>query len=306
MLSGVRRLLIVNPAGSGVTPAGLAAVRAELEAGGPVEIAETERAGHATELASQACADCSAIYVFAGDGGFNEAVNGMHGSVPIGFIPGGASNILPRALGLPGDAVVVARRIARAERKRVISLGVVEYTHGEGAIERRRFTFCAGVGLDAELVRAVDRRGRRGGTRPGDLVFVSELLRLLSARGWRFDPALEIEGHGKAAFAIAANCDPYTYVGPLPVHAAPTARFELGLDVVAPVALRSGGLGRLAWWVLVRPTHPGAEGIVYLHDVDRAVIRCDGPMPLQVDGEDLGDVVELVLESERSALHVLV
>jgi hypothetical protein len=75
---------------------------------------------------------------------------------------------------------------------------------------------------------------------------------------------------------------------------------------VAPVALRSGGLGRLAWWLLVRPTHPGADGIIYLHDVDRAVIRCDEPMALQVDGEDLGDVGALVLEAERSALHVLV
>jgi diacylglycerol kinase family enzyme len=266
----------------------------------------TERAGHTTELARDGCHDYSAIYVFSGDGGFNEAVNGMRDAVPIGFVPGGASNILPRALGLPNDPVAAARKIARAERQRLISLGVVEYAGAEGAPERRRFTFSAGVGLDAELVRAVDRRGRRGGKRPGDLVFVSELLRLLSGHGWRLDPALEIEGHGRAAFAIAANCDPYTYAGPLPVHAAPRARFELGLDVVAPVALQPGGLGRLAWWLLVRPSHPEADGIVYLHDVDRAVIRCDRPMPLQVDGEDLGDVAELVLEAERAALHVLV
>jgi diacylglycerol kinase family enzyme len=306
MLSAVRRLLIANPAASGVTSEGIAAVTAELEAGGPVERADTERAGHATELVREACGNSSAIYVFAGDGGFNEAVNGMHGSVPIGFIPGGASNVLPRALGLPDDPVAAARRIARGGRQRLISLGVVEYAGVGGEVVRRRFAFCAGVGLDAELVRAVDRRGRRGGKRPGDLAFVSELGRLLSARRWRLEPALEIEGHGRAAFAIAANCDPYTYAGPFAVHATPQARFELGLDVVAPVEVGAGGLGRLAWWVLVRPTHPDADGILYLHDVDRARVRCDAPMPLQVDGEDLGDVTELALETERSALHVLV
>jgi hypothetical protein len=42
------------------------------------------------------------------------------------------------------------------------------------------------------------------------------------------------------------------------------------------------------------------------HDADRFVIRCDVPTPLQVDGEDLGDVVEVVLEAERDAVTVLV
>ena len=226
--------------------------------------------------------------------------------MPVGFIPGGASNVLVRALGLPNDAVAVARRLAKAERERVISLGVVELADGEGGTVRRRFTFCGGVGLDAELVRAVDRRGRREGKRPGDLAFVRELRRILAARRWRLDPVLEVEGHGRAAFAVAANCDPYTYAGPFPVHAAPRARFELGLDVVAPVQVGAARLGRLAWWALAHPAHPGADGIVYLHDADRVRIRCDVPLPLQVDGEDLGDVSEVVLEAERSALRVLV
>ena len=30
--------------------------------------------------------------------------------------------------------------------------------------------------------------------------------------------------------------------------------------------------------------------LLSLHDVDRIVVRCDVPLPLQVDGEDLGDV----------------
>jgi diacylglycerol kinase family enzyme len=301
----MRRVLIVNPAASGVTSSLISAVMAELAAAGPVEKVVTERPGHAVELAAAACRDCAAIYVFAGDGGFNEAVNGMRGEVPIGFIPGGATNVLPRALGLPREPVAAARLLARRERQRTISVGVVAFEDASGTAVRRRFAFCAGVGLDAELVRAVDARGRSSGRRPGDLAFVWELTRNVVGRRGRFEPALEVEGHGRAAFAIAANCDPYTYAGPFGVHAAPQARFELGLDVVAPVSLRPAGLGRLAWWVLVHPVHPGRGSMVYVHDADRVGLRCDAPMPLQVDGEDLGDVAEVILEAERNALRVL-
>ena len=36
------------------------------------------------------------------------------------------------------------------------------------------------------------------------------------------------------------------------------------------------------------------------------MIRCDEPLPLQVDGEDLGDVADAVFESERDAVTALV
>jgi diacylglycerol kinase family enzyme len=300
----VRRVLIVNPIASGVTEARTAAVLEALRRGGPVEQVATERAGHAAEIAGDACGDCSAIFVFAGDGGFNEAVNGMRGATPIGFLPGGATSVLPRALGLPRDCVAAARRLATADRTRRISLGRVRYPGGPDG--GRRFTFSAGVGLDADLVRAVDRRGRRSGTRPGDLAFVWELVRIVTRRRGRFEPVLEVDGRGRCAFAVAANCDPYTYAGPLPVRAAPLARFELGLDVVGLERLGPLEIPRLAWWLLARPTHPSSPGVVYLHDADRVVIRCDGPLPLQIDGEDLGDVPGVELEAERDALTVLV
>ena len=42
------------------------------------------------------------------------------------------------------------------------------------------------------------------------------------------------------------------------------------------------------------------------HDVDASGSRCDEPLPLQADGEDLGDVAEAVFEAERDAVSVLV
>jgi hypothetical protein len=34
-------------------------------------------------------------------------------------------------------------------------------------------------------------------------------------------------------------------------------------------------------------------------------VRCDRPLALQVDGEDLGDVGEAVFEAERDAISLL-
>jgi diacylglycerol kinase family enzyme len=62
-------------------------------------------------------------------------------------------------------------------------------------------------------------------------------------------------------------------------------------------------LPRLAFTLL---TGRMRRGVLYLHDQDRVEIVCDRPMPLQADGEDLGDVAEAVFEAERGAVSVLV
>ena len=47
-----------------------------------------------------------------------------------------------------------------------------------------------------------------------------------------------------------------------------------------------------------------AADVLYAHDVDRIEIVCDRPLPLQADGEDLGDVERVVFEAERDAIDV--
>ena len=90
-------------------------------------------------------------------------------------------------------------------------------------------------------MRRVDALGRaQDGKRPGDLAFAYELVRVLAAGRFKLEPALEVSGHGRAAAVFVANCDPYTYAGSIPLHIAPEARFELGLDLVAPSRSRRG------------------------------------------------------------------
>ena len=121
----------------------------------------------------------------------------------------------------------------------------------------------------------------------------------------RFEPALEILGRGRAAFAFVANGDPYTYAGRVPLRVAPEARFELGLDLVAPRLVSPAAIPRLVGYALRGRGQAKAGDVLYAHDVDRIEIVCDHPMALQVDGEDLGDVTSALLEAERNAVLVL-
>ncbi len=292
--------LIVNPYASQVTEERVRAVEAELSRAGSVTTVLTERPGHATELATGA-ADADAVVIFSGDGGFNEALNGLAGVGPVGFLPGGHTNVLPRALGLPRDPVIAATTVADAlaqGRERRISLG---------RVNGRRFAFAAGIGLDAELVRRVDKLGRAlDGRRPGDLAYVLAATRLVGGKLGRFEPSLEIAGLGRAAFALVANTDPYTYAGRLAIHVAPAARFELGLDLLAPERVLPHTIPKLLRYALRGRGQTDAPGIRYGHDLDRIEIACDRPLPLQADGEDLGDVETAVFEAERGALRALV
>lgn len=287
-----RAILIVNPRASKVGEERIEAVSRAL---GDPEILRTERPHQATELAREACGRVDAVYVFGGDGVFNEAVNGADATTPFGFIPGGGSSVLPRALGLSRDPVRAAEQISRGHMRR-ISLG---------RVNGRRFTFSAGIGLDAEVVRAVDALGRApDGRRPGDLRFAWAVGKIVAGRRARFEPQLEVAGLGRAAFALVANGDVYTYLGALPLRFASLASFETGLDVVAPVDVRPRTLPRILYYV-GRGGQEHSRHVLYGHDLDRIELRCDVPLPLQVDGEDLGDVTEAVLEAERDALIVL-
>ena len=284
----MRSLLIVNPYASRVTPE---AAERVAEALGAAETVYTERAGHASELAREA--DAEAVVVFSGDGGFNEVLNGVRPETTLGFVPGGGTSVLPRGLGLPRDPVAAARALASGSTRR-ISLG---------RANGRRFGFAAGIGLDAELVRRMDARGRSAtGRRPGDLTFAWTAIRTLAERRVRFGPELEVVGHGRAAFALVANADPYSYVGRLPLRLPRGARLEGGLDVLAPRVLRARSLPGAVRYVLTGRTR---LPLLVLRDRDRVEIRCDSPLPLQLDGEDVGDVTDVVLEAERDAVTVL-
>jgi diacylglycerol kinase family enzyme len=295
-----RALLIVNPYSTQVTGPAITAVENALREQIEIETSFTQSPGHATELAAAAAVDAvDAIVVFSGDGTYNEALNGADGALPIGFLPGGGTSVLPRALGLSRDPAEAARAVGTAlaeGRLRRITLGTVN---------GRRFSFSAGLGFDAEAVRRMNHLGRDSqGARPGDMTFARMFGRMILEHRGRWKPSLEIDGVGRAAFLLVANCDPYSFAGSMPLRVTPGARFEDGLAFAAPERVRSRDVPRLVA-ALTTGRRYGRNVVTGL-DLDRIEVHCDYPLPLQADGEDLGDVEHAVFEAHRNAVAVLV
>ncbi|MGH3132398.1 MAG: diacylglycerol/lipid kinase family protein [Gaiellaceae bacterium] len=289
-------LLIANPWASGVDEERLTAVRAALPDG--TELRLTSVRGEATALAREVAGRVDVLYVFGGDGTYNEVLNGIDAVTPVGLIPGGGTSVLPRALGLPREPVDAARRLTADAKPRRIAVG---------RVNGHRFGFACGIGLDAEVVRAVDELGRRSdGRRPSNLVFAWTGVRTLSRHRFSLDPSLEVKGFGRAAFVLVSNGPAYTYAGRVSLQPAPEASFEGGLDLVGPTRVRPRTLPRIARYALGRGDRVNARDLVYVHDADRLEVVCDRLLPLQADGEDLGDVEHAVFEAERDAVTVLV
>jgi diacylglycerol kinase family enzyme len=164
----MRALLVVNPASTTASPRTREVLMAALDGELKLEIVETSHRMHATELARQARHDgLELVIALGGDGTVNEVVNGLlgdgpHDDVPdLAVVPGGGTNVFARALGIPRDPVEATGALLTALRdRRRRSIGL-------GQVDQRWFTFNAGLGWDADVVTAVDRRRHESAAAPG-------------------------------------------------------------------------------------------------------------------------------------------
>ena len=302
----MRVRLIVNPTATGVRGPVLDAVVAQLERVCELEVTETERAGHAAELAAEV--ESGAVVGLGGDGTANEVANGVRPGVLVGVLPAGASSVFARHLGFPRDTVAAGGMMAEAitqESLKDVGLGVAD---------DRRFTFAAGLGLDAEATGVVDRlrEERDARDRPGDLRVVQAALSILREEGFALHERMTIGtsrgSFHRASYVAVANQHPYTFFGRVPVQMAPRADFEHGLDVVFTRELRRRDLWRLPVYALLWPRHArrGSRRVGYLHDLDDFTVACDVPTAIQIDGEYLGQVDRVHFRYERDAIRVFV
>ncbi|HEX2377817.1 MAG TPA: diacylglycerol kinase family protein [Gaiellales bacterium] len=302
----MRVLLIVNPTATGVREPVLDALVAQLERVGELEVVETERAGHAMDLAREA--ESGVVVGVGGDGTANELANGVRKGVTLGVVPAGASSVFARHLGFPRDTVAAGGMVAEAIRRESTKLV------GLGLADERRFTFAAGLGLDAEATAAIDRirEEREKRDRPGDFKVLQAAVHILREEGFALHERMTIAtGKGsfhRASYVAVANQHPYTFFGRVPVQVAPRADFEHGLDVVFARELRRRDMWRLPVYALLWPRHAkhGSRRIGYLHDMDDFTVACDVPTAIQIDGEYLGHVERVHFRYERDAVRVLV
>ena len=306
----MRALLVVNPKATATTPGMRDVLAHALSSETKLDVVQTEARGHATSLARQAVDEgLDVVVALGGDGTVNEVVNGLLADGPasglpaLAVVPGGNANVFARALGLPETAVEATGHLLgalREGRRRPVGLATAD---------DRWFTFCAGLGLDAEVVRRVeDKRADGRKATPG--LFVGQGVQHFFLGAQRSEPAITVQvGDAepeRIGLALVCNTTPWTYLGARPVQPCPDASFDTGLDLFGLRRLRTVATLRHLRQILSRTPKLRGRDLLQLHDVDEFVLRGDRPLALQVDGDDLGDRSEVVFRAVPRALDVVV
>ena len=306
----MRALLVVNPKATATTPGMRDVLTHALSSETKLDVVQTQARGHATSLARQAVVEgLDVVVALGGDGTVNEVVNGLLADGPaaglpaLAVVPGGNANVFARALGLPGTAVEAAGRLLgalRDGRRRSVGLATAD---------ERWFTFCAGLGLDAEVVRRVEQ-ARAEGQKATPGLFVRQGVQHFFRGAQRREPAMTVRvGDGpptRIGLALVCNTTPWTYLGPRPVQPCPQASFDAGLDLFALRRLGTLTTLRHLRQILAEDPRPHGRHLLQLHDVDGFELRADRPLAFQVDGDDLGDRTSVTFRSVPRALDVVV
>jgi diacylglycerol kinase family enzyme len=319
----VRGLLIVNRHATSMTATVTdLAVRA-LAGLVDLEVERTQYRGHAREMAAAAAADL--VIVHGGDGSINEVVNGVmsredgpvnraagggeanraaDGGPLIAVIPGGGANVLARALGVPLDAAVAIRQI----RETLAAGG--HRTIGLGLAGDRYFTFSAGLGWDAEVVREVDRM-RAQGHRESVTLFLRTMIRQYYRGTDRRQPALTVERDGEPPISglfmtIITNRSPWTYFRDRPLLPVPNPDFNSGLDLLALQRLRlTTVFNAVGQMLYVRSRPPRGQGMLSVLGSESLTLRSARPIAIQADGEYLGETEAVKLQFVPHALRIV-
>jgi diacylglycerol kinase family enzyme len=276
----MRALLVVNPKATTTSERARAVLVRALRSEMDVRLGETRRRGHGAELARQAARDgLDVVVALGGDGTVNEVVNGILTATPrsetselpaLAVVPGGSTNVFARALGLPNDAVEATGALIEAVQEgRTRSIGL-------GRADGRYFTFCAGFGIDAEVVRKVERARLRGKVSTPALYLRSTVSQFFLDTERR-TPLITLDRPGEKritgiASVIVQNTTPWTYLGGRAITACPDASFETGLDLMAMRSLHVPATALVAASLLTgaRPTrHPAPRPSLRLPSLPR-------------------------------------
>ncbi len=289
-----RMLIIVNPYATTVSDRLRHLVVYALQGRYEVDAVDTEAKGHAIELCREAAHEgYDVVVAFGGDGTVNEAANGLRGSTtPLSCLPGGSANVYCKILGIPGDLIdATEHMLAMADdwRPRKVDLGVVN---------GRCFTFASGLGLDASVVQRVDSNPHLK-ARFGAYYFTWAAVATFARRYVAKPPRLTVEAAGEeqdGVTAIVQNASPFTYFKDRPIEVADGP--ELDSATLRSCVLRRASpldMPTIAYRAFARRARVSAhKQVVPLSELSELAVRsADGkPLPLQVDGDYVGEVPE--------------
>jgi diacylglycerol kinase family enzyme len=310
-----RMLIIVNPYATTVSDRLRHLVVYALQGRFEVDAVDTEAQGHATELCREAAHEgYDVVVAFGGDGTVNEAANGLIGSpdgwtganpTPLTCLPGGSANVFGKMLGIPGELVDATEHLlAMADdwQPRKVDLGVVN---------GRCFTFASGLGVDASVVQRVDSNPRLK-ARLGAYYFTWAAISTFTGR-YLVNPPRMVAHAGGESFegvtTIVQNGSPFTYFQNRPIEIAEGAALDSGalagcvLHRARPLDMPS-----IAWRAFSRHARIARHRHVssFPELTELTVQSADSrPLPLQVDGDYIGEVDEARYSILPRALQVI-
>lgn len=315
----MRGLLVVNPRATTTSPRVIDVIVHALSDELELDVTVTTHRGHAVSLGERAREErLDVVVTLGGDGVINEVVNGMLCQGPgdevplLATVPGGSGNVFARSLGLPNDAVEATGTILeslRADQFRTIGIATAN---------DRWFLANAGIGLDAEIIAAMERHRHEGKTATPQRYLMTTLNEFFRSTN-RKEPALTLTRHPandadhsverlEGVFvAVIQNAAPWTYYGSWPINPCPAASFETALDVFAVKRMRVPTALVAARRMITGSGRGSARGgIVLWEDQPGFTLTAQRPMEFQLDGEGMGRTTEVVFTHHPDALRVVV
>ncbi len=233
------------------------------------------------------------IVAAGGDGTVSSVATGLvHTTEPMGILPAGTGNGLARALGIPTELEA--------------ALDVVLKEHATQTIDAMRigedyFVLNVGIGLSSLATKGTSHREKR---RLGFIAYIwTGLLQLLGFQPRRFTVTLDQrQEHFKASEIFIVN-------GSLPdvsvYHWGP--RIELDQSQLGMFVIRARTVLDYvrAGWSLLRGRRADRPYVRYLSAQREIRVDADEPLPVQADGEIIGQT-PVYVQYAPAALQVIV
>jgi diacylglycerol kinase family enzyme len=307
-------LLIVNPYATTVSDRLKNLVVYALQGRFDVEAVATQAQNHATEIGREAIeGGYDVVVAFGGDGTLNEVVNGLAGTdLPVAVLPGGSTNVVCRTLGMPNDVVDATEHLLALVddwQPRKIDLGKVD---------ERYFVFACGAGIDASVVKRVDRNPTLKGN-AGPYYYswagISSFYRKYLVNPVRMRTQVEGFEPVEGVTTIVQNSDPFTYFASRPIRVCEGISIDDG--TLSMAVLKRATQRDMPTLInrLFSESRPAArhKQVAPFDDVLSATVETasknkDGslrPLPIQVDGDYIGERERIELQAVPSALTIV-
>ncbi|CKS76370.1 diacylglycerol kinase catalytic subunit [Mycobacterium tuberculosis] len=254
--------------------------------------------------------------VHGGDGTVSAVVNGMLGRpgttpvrpVPaVAVVPGGSANVLARALGISADPIAATNQLIQL----LDDYGRHQQWRRIGLIDcgERWAVFNAGMGVDAEVVAAVEAERDKGGKVTAWRYIRAAVRAVLACT--RREPALTLQLPNRdpitgVHFVFVSNSSPWTYANNRPVWTNPDCRFESGLGVFATTSMKVVPTLRVVRQMFAK--QPKFEFNHVINNDDVACLRVTSmgpPIASQFDGDYLGVRETMTFRAVPDALAVV-